>query len=803
MLFHRSSSRSRPGGSRTARPGRRRGVSSVLAMMFMVIFGSLAAAMAVVAQGNLRTADSAMKVSRAMSAAETGLVFAARRLASESSRFVVEKGVIDTVYGDELWKGTYSQAADGAVVVLPPTGYFEAVDPVGVAEAIFNAHMSDTHTFVAEAGDATEIDADGALWVQPIAITSNPDGTPNEDGPYFRLKYKLDYYDDEAYVNVTSQGVDGNITRTIQMAFLITKRIEYAIVSPNRIMIGKNVRVEGPLGSRYGLVDGELDSENGDPLVMRSDFYYLNAGLDNKLDTFFAQVVDYDVDGDCRLRVYHPTESVGIAAAPGILVDYDENEYVDDFDLFLSHFDMNGDLWVVYDSDLALAAGLGPMPVEFDADRQLARLIDEALPDRDGDSWEGEDSDIALGFKDGVIDIKDLYAKVRGRLAFAVSRDEWEVAHGDSYQTVVQGAMVARLDEQTVTFEASEEVLRELTTDMFSDSQTWFETQVPDDPPSNPVDFDNQVAAGIAAGGTFTAPDDSTWESIPFDAQGAYDWYQRPIYEDMEFTNVRIPMGNNGLYVNCAFIGVTFIETTVDCEHENWNYAGALVRVEVPPAGSGIYTYELKYPGVTAELLGTPVADTKPFSNNLRFHGCTFIGSIAGITPIEYTHWRNNVQLTGETRFYIDADDPDLALQPDKDDIIATIGDMTREQIEELSKSSILLPGWPVDISNEQATNPEETHKVKLKGIIVAGTLGARGTIDVSGALLMTFRPTADTGPLFYGGHTSAFKTAIGSFAPDGGDLSTEPFGEITLGIDPEATLPDGIPWRLRVQRVR
>ena len=67
----------------------RRGVASVLAMMFLVIFGSLAAAMAVVAQGNLRTADSGLRLSRAMSAAETGLTFATKRLASESSRFVV------------------------------------------------------------------------------------------------------------------------------------------------------------------------------------------------------------------------------------------------------------------------------------------------------------------------------------------------------------------------------------------------------------------------------------------------------------------------------------------------------------------------------------------------------------------------------------------------------------------------------------------------------------------------------------------------------------------------------------------
>jgi len=31
---------------------------------------------------------------------------------------------------------------------------------------------------------------------------------------------------------------------------------------------------------------------------------------------------------------------------------------------------------------------------------------------------------------------------VRGRLVFAASRDEWEIAHGESYQTIVNGAIV-------------------------------------------------------------------------------------------------------------------------------------------------------------------------------------------------------------------------------------------------------------------------------------------------------------------------------------------------------------------------
>ncbi|MHC4103169.1 MAG: hypothetical protein ACYSW1_20060, partial [Planctomycetota bacterium] len=276
---------------------------------------------------------------------------------------------------------------------------------------------------------------------------------------------------------------------------------------------------------------------------MRSDFYYLDAGLDGKLDIFFEQLAVHDADGDGRLRLYHPQESLGIAAAPGTLVDHDQNEYVDDFDLFLGHFDADADGWVVYDQLLANDAGLGMPAEEFtDIDDQMARLIDEALPDRDGDGLV-TDSDRALGYRDGVLDVKDLYAKVRGELMFAITSDEWELAHGDSYQTVVQGPILPGLDEAPVTFSAGEEELREVTTDMFNASQTWFEAQVP----AGSADFFAQVAAGEAGGGTFTPPGDDTWESIPHGAPGAYDYYQRPVYENMRFQNVRIPMGINGL----------------------------------------------------------------------------------------------------------------------------------------------------------------------------------------------------------------------------------------------------------------
>ncbi len=332
----------------------RRGVASVLAMMFLVIFSSLAAAMAVVAQGNLRTADSHMKVSRAMSAAETGLVFAKRRLLQESQRFVATEGDIDASYGALLWDGEYPN--DGSVLVLVPNGYTEPSLPDGIAEAMLNAHLADAHTITPEPGDSAlpVLDANHTLFARPIALTAHSDGTPQADGPYFRLTYEMlipETGEDntEAYVRVTSKGYDQNITRTLVMEFRINKRIEYAIISPNRIMIGKNVRVEGPLGSRYGLISGELDTENGDPLVMRSDFYFLDPALDANLDVFFAQLALHDADGDGRLRIYHTTEGQAALEEPGVIIDTDGNEYVDDFDLFMAQFDINGDGMVVYD----------------------------------------------------------------------------------------------------------------------------------------------------------------------------------------------------------------------------------------------------------------------------------------------------------------------------------------------------------------------------------------------------------------------------------------------------------------------
>ena len=63
-------------------------------MMFLVIFGSLAAAMAIVSQGNLHTADTHIKVNRSLSASETGMRLMMYRLSNACESVLTRSGAV-------------------------------------------------------------------------------------------------------------------------------------------------------------------------------------------------------------------------------------------------------------------------------------------------------------------------------------------------------------------------------------------------------------------------------------------------------------------------------------------------------------------------------------------------------------------------------------------------------------------------------------------------------------------------------------------------------------------------------------
>ena len=357
----------------------RKGWATVPALLMLGIIASITAGIANVSWTNIRSASAMNSISRAQSAAESGLSFGARRLHSEVNRYVIDQGVIDASLADKLWLGTWTPA-DGLITVTSPAEYsINSATGIGIVHALYDVFDEiDLHAVERVIGDAllpALSNNDYRLEVKPIALDSE------SNGPLFRLSYE--FLSGDTKILITSIGESDGIARAISMEFDLDKRIDYAVIAMSRLMLGKNVIVEGPVGTRYGTDADELNNKFGVPLVMQSDFSGLDTGvLDVLLDTFSLLVQADDVDGDNRLRVNHTLEKNGLG---GSFIDYDGDEFVTDFDLFLAHFDANGDIAVVFDSAQAAAAGFPGLSQEFNNDTQLALLIDHARADRNGD----------------------------------------------------------------------------------------------------------------------------------------------------------------------------------------------------------------------------------------------------------------------------------------------------------------------------------------------------------------------------------------------------------------------------------
>jgi hypothetical protein len=858
-------------------------VASVLAMMFMVMFSSLAIAMAVASQGNVRTASTHMHVLKAMGAAETGLAIAEKQLADAVSRFIVEKGVVDGAFGWRLWTGDYG-SSDLTVNVAPaPNGRPDQVQTRGIADALLNAHYHDGNVITGSAvvnfttpQEFTPTDPDLDVfkentWVRTPLIAIDGSAADNDAGPAaYQITYAPLANGTDVRIIVTgfsSVGANGSsyhygatsrtasaarpVTRVIQQDYRIVKRPAHALLSPSRIMIGKNVRVVGSLGARYT----DVDQTNGDPITIKSDFYGLNPQLDSRLRRFFDALRASDVDQDNRLRIGHATEGAAIPGdtdtdgdgqPDGAYSDATRDGYVDEFDIFINFYDANKDGRVALAASLTAGTPAEGVSAEFTADNDLALLIDGGMPDRNrngvsgwvdtnrngrwdngepmNDCVNGRNLDQVLGWRDGFIDRKDQYAKVRGRLMFKVNQSAW-LAANPNYEDKLLGPIVPDKGKQPEQFGLSDRDLPSVTAANFTNSQTPLKTA------ADGASFEQQVAAnlGISVGQLATYTESQTdatakrywradlddsyvysrtgrhlWERTPFNAPTYTDFYIRPRYENMVFKNVRIPRGNNGLFINCTFVGVTYVQSYADNGHTNWQNYGKMqwsdsqakpVPVTTPLDKSDFARYTtgniVDGPANYSSFPDPPVIDgevktgaarnTKLYSNNLRFHDCLFVGSIVSDTPSQFTQVRNKMQFTGATRFTTENPDhpDDSDLNPDSEDL------------SEIAKSSMMLPNYSVDIGS--FNSPTDTYtgnsaptpqNVQLSGTVVAGVLDVRGNTRIEGALMLTFAPTAGEGPLQSNGQAvgnpANFNSTLGYFGPADGDSES---------VDPE-TLP-------------
>lgn len=799
----------------------RRGVTGVLSMMFLILFSSLAVAMAVVSKGNLRTAETHLRVTRAQGAVDTGLDLAAARLAEAASRFVVARGEITPEYAADLWNGTYEETP--RVTILPARyGRAEEDEPTGIASALRAHHASDAEGEFA--GDV-ELPDEPSGWVvaAPIALEKDARGQVITAA---QISYAPPDNTGRVLTIVTGYDWDWTrgrwITRTAQQYFSLSKPVKHAMISPSRVMIGRNVSVTGPLGVRYD--SAALDTLDGPPLLMRSDFFGLDADLDRKLEDFYERVLTDDVNGDNRLRVGHPVESAGLddlnevdydgdTDADEAFNDLSRDGAVDDYDIFLKHFDANGDGKVVLSAALTEGTAHAGQNAEFEADDALGMLIDSGKPDRnangkrngrfEGGEWiystfpdnnadgqrnssDIDTDDMKLGYRDGALSHKDQYAKLRGGLAFAAQRSAWEASSDsfgvlvDDYQKDVNGAIRWEDTPPGTAFEAGDDELPLITDASFEEAQEAL-LELTEEADT----FAEQVAA--QEGAEWTAP--RRTEPTPYGSPTPADWYSRPVYEGLTFRDVTIPMGNNGLFIDCTFIGVTRVQCYTNNSHESWTFygqqqrdplTGALAQVYPPPPAVSPSALDQSYstpgapgydslPGpliVSVDLNGDGTAndactDTKRLANNLRFHDCLFVGSIVADKPLIFHQVRNKMSFTGGTRFT--TENPEAPDDPEQNP--------TDEALVEIKKSSMMLPNYSVDIGSN---NADPNQDVNLQGAVIAGVLDVRGNASIDGVLLLTFAPTYGEAPLaIYGqsaGDPADYNCTLGYFGPEDGD---------------------------------
>jgi hypothetical protein len=598
--------------------------------------------------------------------------------------------------------------------------------------------------------------------------------------------------------------------------FRLVKSARHAILSSNRVMLGKNVTVWGDLGSRFR----DVERNNGDPLVARSDFLGLDPVLDQKLNLLYNAIRSADVDNDNRLRVHHPIEGAAIPTqqfAPiwggspaDAFYDVTGDGYVDDFDVFIIHYDRSGDGRLALSAALTAgtpAAGEAP---EFTADDQLALLIDGGNPDRnrngawgwvdanfngrwdpgevmlDRDPVTGVNRDQVLGWRDGYIDKRDQYAKVHGGLKFSVQKAAWESARGPVAERV--RGPIRPGGGAAQSYGISDSDLPAITPQSVSASNAALRTAA--DGPS----FQAQVQAQAGRPGVVIqplAPDVAPVDGLPDNWQSAYfekvpynspahsDYYYRPVYQGLIFKDVVIPPGTNALFRNCTFIGVTYIQSHADNTHVLWNEYGKmqldqLTGRPMPTVRRHVYT-GTNYPTMLPACALPPNQPLLIATNPVESQDKADVPSNSGVNVsalpdplvVNCRRYTDTRLLSNNIRFHdclfvgsVVSDTPQGYTQV-----------RNKLQFTGATRFTLKHPDFPDDpnYNPEPHDMPEilksslmvpnysvdighfnspDMQNVQLRGAIVAGVLDVRGNTDIHGALMLTFNPVLGEGPL-------------------------------------------------------
>ena len=715
-------------------------------------------------------------------AAETGMALIETRLELASEQVLTDDGYIDATDAPLFWQEIVDQLTGigtefPASVVDEP--HFDGEDPYldyyneGDPEIGEGATTLVIPWMVMRAPDefnnAAATESSAAAFQVRLTQHPLPDLSIYDSGAYQRPPYQdADDYEalgldapvsssnplDERFVRVRVIGRDGpasdRLVRVVARDFKIGKTIPFALLSRSRVMVGKNVEINGPIGSRFT----ETNLTNGHPIQVVSDFRGLLADLDADLDALTGSIISDDLDGDNRLRVGNSAETAGYADPESF--DTDGNGYIDEFDFFLARFDTNGD-------NKVSRTELEAHQTTEDAD-QLMELIDQG------------GSNGRFGFNDGFLDADDLVRQDQGRGPHPPRPGRVERrrrrrrlprlpprAHRPRTERVLGHLPVRRNREVRLRAPKTSTPTASAT----SPTATCSPRPSPPPPATTPPTPTSPSAVG-----------ESVTEGVPFGAEVPYDWYDRPVFRNMTFRNVRIPPGSNALFENCRFIGVTYIETETNNTDPNFNYAGMNLNQDLDP----------KYPGLTADVEGAAEARhqahlQQPPLPQLHLRGRHRLRLPPGVHPGPQQGRLHRHHRVRDRRVHRPHRRRERPLRPK----LHALAQLLRR-----------------DGHLHRTLRRQE--QVNLSGAIVVGLADLRGKVEINGSLVSTFEPQSNTGPVI-GANSPNFNTTLGYFTEDQGDLESrdivrEGWGVIRLNYDPTIPLPDGITGPIEIAPV-
>lgn len=297
----------------------RRGATSTLAMIYLALFSSLAAAMFAFSSLNVRTASNYADADRARTVAESGLRWIDHRF-RHMPLPVTPAGEITPAVAQDLW---------------PRLQEFIARD-------------------LAENLDPAERDCTlghDSLATSPIAI--------DDDDARFTLRISPSP-SDPRILRVASTGSFGNAYRTVSIDVRLDKRFPHAIASAGPLRLARNV-----------LVDGDVAAPS---LQTASDFRHLSPRLRTRIDALQSLVRSYQTGRDNRLDARRRPQLD--AAIRSGFADVTGDGFIDEFDVLLAELDTNSD------RALSPAEFTHPF-TERPLDRHLFEILDGFTTGRD------------------------------------------------------------------------------------------------------------------------------------------------------------------------------------------------------------------------------------------------------------------------------------------------------------------------------------------------------------------------------------------------------------------------------------